>query len=294
MSQLITSEGRGVYRLLDFKTDKQNTPALPIESWDDATIWNQKLYGIFWTVNEFIGPRKKENLKRIISWSVDIDEGSKESQRERIKLFLTPSMIVETKRGYQCYWNAIDATAEEYDKIQNRLVDFFGADNNAKDIARILRVPNYYHQKNPKDPFIIKLVHSNLKSYKQETILEFLPEKKEIFQPSKNQIRREMSFIKDDNLFERIYSMDCELGLERLSGHATLGSEIFSFKRVTGGKLNIFVNSKGTSCFIDSQKKIGSSDGGGPTLWQWVNWYLRDHKKTYKVMREVFPEIFNV
>lgn len=296
MSECI-STGRTLFRMNDQDYSKG---CIELKNWDEAEEWNKKGWGIFWTVNGFNGQRKIENLKRIISWAVDIDDGTKQEQIEKIRKFITPSFVIETKRGYQVYFNAEDGTIENYPKILNGLVEYFNADQKAKDIARVMRVPNYYHWKDLDNPFVVKLVpgyteHAK-KKYKEKNILKALslrnkkPEKKD--DNSKNKIRKELSIIDSDDLFNKIYNLDCELALERLSGHESVSCEKYSFKRLRSGNLNILVNGKSTSCFVDINKRIGSSDKGGPTILQWLKWHSGNYKAALKTMREVFPELF--
>ena len=306
MKQLVAEPGRQIYRLLDNPKKDENgkkaedTPALPVFSWREAELWNEgkkepgRFYGIFWTVNEFKGNRTATNLKKILSWTVDIDQGSKESQQEAIKTFLAPSLCVETKRGYQVYWYAHDASLIEYAEIQKRLVQKFGGDNNARDIARILRVPFHWHQKDPSNPFAVRIAHCEDIYYRQSKMLELLPPLlvKKIALITPEQVKRSLSFLGDESFSDRISSIDCEQGLMRISGTAAVCGESFDFKRVGGGNLNVIVDGKGTSVFIDKNKRIGSSDKGGPTIWQWINWYQGDHKKTYQFVKQYFPEVF--
>lgn len=309
VSNLVLENRRAVYVMLDnprrcqeSQKPVESTPAIPVKTREDWTssvlklnsgeTYPSKFYGVFWTVNAFRdGVRKKDNLESILSWSVDIDIGTKESQREKIKQFLTPTLVVETKRGYQCYWDALDPSLELYDRIQLGLCDFFGGDKNARDISRILRMPYFYHCKDPSDRFLVTIAHSSTKKYTEKQMLELIP-KPPTPKQQKELVRKELSFISDDDVFNRIYSLDCEQGLLRLSGHPAVGGEKFTFKRVTSGNLNLYVDGKGTSVFIDKHKKIGSSDKGGPTLLQWLKWYSGDYKTAMRVMREVFPEIF--
>lgn len=297
MTPLMLPDARGVFFMQDFpKTG--NTPAIPVYSWEEAVRRNEpndsRAFGIFATVNKFTpGNRSKDSLIQILFWSVDIDDGSKEDQAKKIRSFLVPTIVVETKRGFQVYWRAVDPTLERYDEIQKGLVSFFGGDNNARDIARILRLPGFLHLKNPEDPFEVKQVHEANVGYTEKQMLRFLTSSKQNQSTeTKSQTRARMPFLQSESLFDRIYSMDCEQGLARLSGHAAVSGEKFSFHRVSSGNLNLLVDGKSTSVFIDKHKRIGSSDNGGPTIWQWINWYQRDHKKTYQFMKEVFPEIF--
>lgn len=288
------AERRNLYRLFD---PDPKRGCHHVSSFDEAWKFSGEKWGIFWSVNEFDGPtRKKENLKSVLSFAVDLDGGDKVAMREKIRKYITPSATVETKNGYHVYYDAVDATAASYEEIvSERLVPLLGGDPKAKDVARILRVPGFSHWKNPDEPYAIKLVQSSDNVYTEQDMMRAfpLPKAKEQVSQERFTLRKVLSFQSDHGLFDRIYSLDCEQALRRVSGSFAVGHEMFSFKRMTNGNLNILVNMKPTSCWIDGKKRIGSADGGGPTIWQWVNWYHRDHKKTYELIKQFFPELFD-
>jgi hypothetical protein len=260
----------------------------------EASDWNKKGFGIFWTVQELKGERRKENLVKINSWAIDIDGGEKPYHLEKLTSVCYPSLVIETKNGYHAYWNAKDATQENFEAIvSDRLVPFFNADKKAKDLARILRVPGYLHQKDPSDPFMIVEVWKYDVRYSEHQMFSLfqLDNEKEKESNAKQELRK--VFQSDGNdLWEKIYNLDCEQALERLSGTEAIGSERITFRRVANGNLNIIANGKQTSCWIDQNKRIGSLDGGGPTVWQWVNWYHRNHKYTYEILKNYFGELW--
>ena len=124
--------------------------------------WNSRGFGIHFTPNTFEGPRRAENLVKINFWIADIDDGPKEEQLKRIKrLPIYPNRIVETKRGYHCYWKALDATPENYRKIEEGIIQALGADPQCKDVCHTLRAPGFLHQKDPKNPFLVKIIEDN-------------------------------------------------------------------------------------------------------------------------------------
>lgn len=266
----------------------------------EAAFWNQKNYGIFWSVNSFRGARRKTNLHRILAWALDLDQGTKQEQMRLICAGLIPSLIVETRKGYHVYFLAKDATIEGYRSILlDRLCYFYGSDVRATDLCRILRVPGYYHCKNPDDRFLVKRIHRYPVSYTEREICWFYPPSLEAIERDRKREEFKEQFSKDTNsqsgdLWQKVWDFDCENALIRLSGHAAVGGEIFSFKQQASGNLNIYVNGKGTSCWIDREKRIGSLSGGGPTLYQWVNFYHRNPKKTVLFMREIFPELWSM
>ncbi|WP_457945392.1 hypothetical protein [Caproiciproducens sp. LBM24188] len=95
---------------------------------------------------------------------------------------LNPNVIIETKNGFHVYWlldpdkpQSLDA----FTPLQEKLIDYFAAfeerkehaDSSVKDINRVLRLIDYKHLKNPKDPFTIKCIYLNTdKKYTQEDI----------------------------------------------------------------------------------------------------------------------------
>lgn len=150
-----------LYALHDNDPELKRKGAFPILS-SEARRYNDLGYGIFWTPNVFNGARKAENLLKIRYWIADIDEGSKEEQMARIKnLPILPNNIVETKKGYHCYWTANDATLENYREIASGLIKRLNADSACKDVCRLLRYPNYYHCKDPKNRFLVRIVDTN-------------------------------------------------------------------------------------------------------------------------------------
>ena len=78
---------------------------------------------------------------------------------------LNPNVIVETKNGFHVYWLLdFEKTQNLYSfpPLQEKLIEYFAAseerkehaDSSVKDISRVLRLINYKHLKNPKDPLL--------------------------------------------------------------------------------------------------------------------------------------------
>ena len=292
-----------MYRMSDRADDIK--AAIPTTR-EEAKRWNtpELGFGIFATVNSFNGPRRKENLTRINAWAIDMDEGTKEKMHAKLSAFcLTPSLIVETKRGFQAYWCAADGKANHWDLIVlERLVPYFGSDPNARDLCRILRVPGFLHLKDPSDPFKVRAVWKHVVSYTERQIWQFsdIP-----WVPSKTrhqehlvEARRSASTASasgpSDTLWDAIWNLDCEEGLARLSGHWAVSGEKYTFRGTARGNMNVFVDGKSSSCFIDSSKRIGSLDGGGPTLVQWLRWFKHDWKVVIAVLKEMFPQLVEI
>jgi hypothetical protein len=281
----------------------------------EARYWNtpELGYGVFATVNSFAGPRRKECLTKINAWAVDMDEGTKEQmQAKLLRSPLVPSIVVETKRGFQAYWAAQDGVANHWNAIVlERLVPHFGSDANARDLCRILRVPGYLHLKDPADPFRVRLAWKHRVVYTERQIGEafkwvanraehqrHLSEAQRAAEREAKEAARKSALangqIPTESLWDAIWNLDCEEGLLRLSGHWAVSGETYKFTPTGRGKLNLYVDGKSSSCFVDENKRIGSLDGGGPTLVQWLRWFKHDWKTVVAVLKEIFPQLVEV
>lgn len=271
--------------------------AFPLASESDARSWNtpEKGHGIFWTVNSFRGARRIENLERICAWAIDIDGGDKKAQMARIESSpLIPSLVVETKSGHHVYWRARDASPDHWNAIVlDRLVPHFGADKNARDIARILRAPGFLHLKDPANPFPVRAIWRHDCAYSERDMArKFEPATHELRQRATHDEARKQSRGADgDDFWERLYNLDCAAALAHLSGSAIVSGEQFTFRRNRTGTRNILVDGKQTSCWIDKNGRIGSLSHGGPTLYQWLAWYGHSPRAIVDALKQAFPDL---
>ena len=83
----------------------------------EAHTWNERALEYSTASMEFNGPRRISNLTKINAWFIDIDHGTKEEQLELIGSGPIPSVLVETKRGYQALWRTVDATIDNWNPI---------------------------------------------------------------------------------------------------------------------------------------------------------------------------------
>lgn len=274
--------------------------AHPIGHCSDARSWNRRGYGIFWTIQEFSEERKKEKLSQLNGFAIDIDTENKIQAQGSIKRGLLPSILIETKNGYHVYWLFKEPIEVNYSQdleieykaiVVNRLIPFYGGDKNAADLCRLLRAPYFEHLKNPNEPFMVRPLFETEARYEWSQIEKFYPDElanKFLGEQEREAIRTLKLKTGGKDYFAKIYAMDCKKALEQLSGHPSVSGERYSFRANTSGTQNILVDGKGTSCWVDCSGKIGSLDKGGPTIWQWLYWYCRDHKQVFKTMKGVF------
>lgn len=128
--------------------------------------YNQRGAGVFVTISETDGAgRKLDNIVRVRAiWQED-DSG------EGVALPLEPHIITETSPNKYHRIILVDGlTFEQHQQIQNTLVSHYGSDKNAKDLARVLRLPGFWHLKG--DPFQVKLLQaSSMPPYSAEEAL---------------------------------------------------------------------------------------------------------------------------
>ena len=118
---------------------------------------NRQGAGIFVTINETDGNgRRKENIIRIRALWQEADRGDEPG------LPVEPHIIVESSTGkHHRYVLVDDAPLDEFEPVQERLVRDYGSDPNAKDRSRVLRLPGFYHLKNPEEPHLVRVVHES-------------------------------------------------------------------------------------------------------------------------------------
>jgi hypothetical protein len=124
------------------------------ECWKRLVALNRQGAGVFVTVNETDGKgRKLENITRIRAvWHEEDYPCGKEFPIE-------PHMLIESSPGkHHRYWLVSGLQKDEFAGVMERMIQDYRSDPNVKDIARVLRVPGFFHQKDPAKPFMVRIV----------------------------------------------------------------------------------------------------------------------------------------
>jgi RecA-family ATPase len=107
--------------------------------------------GIFVTVNRTTlrGRRNNENITEVRAYYADCDGVSEDEIRVRmLALGLTPHIIVKSSEGkWHLYWCVDGAPLEGFGATQKTLAELFGSDPSVCDLARVMRLPGFPHQK---------------------------------------------------------------------------------------------------------------------------------------------------
>lgn len=102
-------------------------------------------------------------------------EELKKAYLSRHQKSIKDAMIVETKNGFHMYWPVQGGSIDKFVPIQKALVQKFNSDPMITNVARAMRVPGFYHMKNPDDPFMVKVKQwGRSEAYSQDELVSTL------------------------------------------------------------------------------------------------------------------------
>lgn len=269
--------------------------------WDKLNEMNKEWAGIFFSVNQMKPwERDKDSVVKFNSWICDIDKWTKKEQEEKIfNCPLKPSLVIESWHWYHVYYFCKDnITLEDYRKYNWWLCNYFDWDPKIPDDqSRVLRVPWFYHKKDPEHPFLIELTYGAWDLYTVEHMQKTFPDT--MSDKDKKQLKKKLEENEkqaivecDDSWFRtEVCKLDAKEMLEAISWTRLAGYETISFKNIRDW-YQILCNWKATSCWIDNQWMIGSYSWWWPFWTRWMAWYWKiDWKEVYRVVERVHPEL---
>lgn len=158
---------------------KELPPVANITDIKELRELNKQGYCIFFAVNSMRdNKRNNKNTKAIRAIWID-DDNPRPSPRTDFPL--KPSIIVATSKGkYQYYWLTSTTNFDEFSLVMQTMVDKHGNDAGVKDLARVLRLPGYYHMKDRGNPQRVRVVGGTFEPYDWEMITTAFPPAKEI------------------------------------------------------------------------------------------------------------------
>jgi len=101
----------------------------------------------------------------------------KMKQAFRIKYcrLLQGAMIVETHSGFHLYWPIAGGDPAKFTDIQRALIRKFGGDPVIANLSRVMRVPGFYHVKDPRKPFMTRVLQwGRAKAFTQDELLNMI------------------------------------------------------------------------------------------------------------------------
>ena len=137
----------------------------------ELILLNQQGAGVFVTVNKTDGHgRKKSNIVGVRAWWQEADQPG-------VNDIPLCGIEVESSSGkFHRYVLADKLYASSvFDGIQATLVQAHGSDPSAKDVSRVLRVPGFFHQKDPSSPWLVRITGGTGARYSYEDIAKAFP-----------------------------------------------------------------------------------------------------------------------
>lgn len=130
------------------------------QKWDSLVRLNRAGAGVFVMVNEGDGLvhdgeatcRTKASVVAVRALFVDDDSGALSAKALRPP----PSIVVQSKNGIHAYWKLrAGEPAGPFTTAQETLAARFGTDHKVKDLPHVMRVPGFFHMKDPASPFMV-------------------------------------------------------------------------------------------------------------------------------------------
>ena len=124
--------------------------------YDALSTRNRTGAGVFATINETRGySRKAQDVIRVRSYFIDKDTPGPLPDLSA----LPPDIIVASGRGTHAYWLArAGEPLAEFRETQLHLAYALGTDHTVADLPRVMRLPGFFHMKDPRDPRLVQLL----------------------------------------------------------------------------------------------------------------------------------------
>jgi len=164
--------GQNTFQTFDDSTMKKRELSKIYQTYNsmDIDAKNNKGAGIFLTINETDGKgRSKKNIIRVRAVFADMDGAP---LAPVIEFF--PSLIVESSPGrYHAYWMTDSVPLDHFTGIQKAIAAKFHSDPKVCDLARVMRIPGYYHCKG--DPTLSRVIYTSKNKYSFEELKVMFP-----------------------------------------------------------------------------------------------------------------------
>lgn len=251
---------------------------------------NDKGAGVFFSVNAMKWDKRlKKDVEIYNTWIVECDDDKKIDQQKLIKdAPIKPSIIIESQKSYHIYYLAQDATAENRERINRWLCDYYYWDVKiCSDSARVFRLPDFNHLKDRNDPFPVKCIMMKDVKYTEEEMLKAFPYEK----IEKKEVSKSKPKLKTWNIREVMWSQSSRYMLDRISWSHLVRWETIDYKSNSNWTDQIYVDNKSTSSWIDRNDMIWSSDNWWPTRIQRAEWYWNSKSDILKRFLEFCDDL---
>jgi KaiC/GvpD/RAD55 family RecA-like ATPase len=209
-----------IYVLIHDKDKSKPVKVYDSNNKEDFKKNNEEGYGVYFSANLFKEKRTKADCLKLRYVFADLDvakQGDGQTQEqidekkaivyEALDQVLKPSFVIDTKNGLQPIWklkNCDISRTQEYENTIKGIIAWsklFGCAGDAvQDVARVLRMPGYYHQKG--EPYFCTAIGMTDKEYTLDEIKNIFYLEEPVQQQTK--ISSSYTLTKIDQEIERI------------------------------------------------------------------------------------------
>lgn len=156
-----TQEQQVRFHVVDYDTGKQREKcATEEDALQLASAWESQ--GTFSKV-QVQAPNQLQKDYVVLGYYTQAHiQQLKQEFLKRYENDLATAIIVDTYNGFHIYFRVENADITRFSEIQFALARKFGGDTSITDHARILRVPYFFHVKNPQNPYFVEVIQWGL------------------------------------------------------------------------------------------------------------------------------------
>jgi hypothetical protein len=121
---------------------------------------NRQGAGVFVTINATNGKsRKATDVIAVRAMFADFDPPKTAAPASYP---LQPHWQVESSPGKRhAYWSVADCPLDQFKPLQQTIIQALGSDPAPCDLPRVMRLPGFFHMKNPTTPHLVRIVETN-------------------------------------------------------------------------------------------------------------------------------------
>lgn len=242
---------------------------------------NRKGMGVYFTPNPCEGGRKEENVTSVQWVFADLDDYSEQDMKAVVKRApVRPSIVVRTGRGFHLYWKC-GCSRDQFTKLVEGIIFFFDSDPAISSINEVLRLPGYYHMKDPDNPKMVEIIHFNPELVTIDEMLKAYPSPVKQVQRQYND-DAELEFLKDVPITRVLERLGVEVKQRAIWENGEKTSAMVNEK---GNYINRFSGKPGSGSTIDAVMEYGKME-----LNEAIDWLRdmagvkKDPKKVAKVV----------
>lgn len=141
------------------------------QHFDELLNLNNKGAGIFVCVNKIENSLKRDSksVSKIRSVFADKDDGNFGS------FPIEPSILVQTKNGQHAYWLTDEVSRDNFTEIQKSIINKLKTDISIHDLPRVMRLPGFYHRKDPNNPYFVNVLKGSNLKYSMSELTTIFP-----------------------------------------------------------------------------------------------------------------------